>query len=173
MIKPEEIEDLETFLALSYLLEIESSDRYSELADNMQVHNNPEIEQLFRKLSEYSGMHAAEILEHSKGKVLPKVASWQFQWKDPEGPETTAFELAEYEMTSEKVLNLALHNEISGRDFYAHIAQQSPSAEIREMAAEFTEEETEHVQLLEKWITQLADKKELIRDDLDPPNMPE
>ncbi len=48
MIKPESIEDLETFLVLAYLLEIESSDRYSELADNMRVHNDPEVEKLFR-----------------------------------------------------------------------------------------------------------------------------
>ncbi len=75
MIKPESIEDLETFLALAYLREIESSDRYSELADNMRVHNDPEVEKLFRKLSDYSGKHSSKIIEHAEGMVLPNVAS--------------------------------------------------------------------------------------------------
>ncbi|MCP4076146.1 MAG: ferritin family protein [Gammaproteobacteria bacterium] len=173
MIKPESIEDLETFLALAYLLEIESSDRYTELADNMQVHNDPEVEQLFRKLSEYSGKHASEIIEHAEGMVLPNVASWDFEWQSPEGPETTAFEFVEYQITPVKVLQLALHNEIRGHDFYAHIAEQSPSEEIRKLATEFTDEESEHVELLKNWIAEMEQNKGNTRDDMDPPNMPE
>ncbi len=173
MIKPESIEDIETFLALSYLLEVESSDRYSELADSMKVHNDPEIETLFRKLSEYSGKHAAEIMEHAEGRLLPSVASWEFEWTTPEGPETTAFELAEYQMSTDKVMQLAMFNEVRGRDFYANIAKKSPSEEIRKLAAEFAEEESEHVQLLQNWSDELKKEDTLIRDDLDPPNMPE
>ena len=173
MIKPETIEDVETFLALAYLLEIESSDRYTELADNMHVHNDPEIEQLFRKLAKYSGKHALEIIEHAEGMVLPNVASWDFEWQSPEGPETTAFEFIEYQITPEKVLQLALHNEIRGHDFYASIAKKSPTLEIRKLAADFRDEESEHVQLLEKWILELQHSSGDTRDDLDPPNMPE
>ncbi|MBT3205901.1 MAG: ferritin family protein [Gammaproteobacteria bacterium] len=173
MIKPESIEDLETFLALAYLLEIESSDRYSELADNMKVHNDPEVEKLFRKLSEYSGKHASEIIEHAEGMVLPNVASWDFEWQSPEGPETTAFDFIEYQITPERVLELALHNEIRGHEFYANIAKKSPSPEIRKLAAEFSDEESEHVKLLEQWIAEMAQNKASTRDDLDPPNMPE
>ena len=173
MIKPESIEDLETFLALAYLLEIESSDRYSELADNMKVHNDPEVEKLFRKLSEYSGKHASEIIEHAEGMVLPNVASWDFEWQSPEGPETTAFEFIEYQITPEKVLQLALHNEIRGHDFYKGISEKSPSPEIRKLAAEFSDEELEHVKLLEQWISEEAQNTGTTRDDMDPPNMPE
>ena len=173
MIKPETIEDMETFLALSYLLEIESADRYHELADNMQVHHDPEIAKLFRKLAGYGEMHASEIMQHAEGMVLPTIASWEFEWENPEGPETTPFELVSYEISPEKVLQLAKHNEIRGRDFYAHIAQKSPNPAIRELAAEFSEEETEHVQMLENWISETAQNTPKTRDDLDPPNMPE
>jgi len=173
MIKPESIEDMETFLALSYLLETESSDRYEELAENMQAHHDPEIAQLFRKLSHYGEQHASEIIEHADGLVLPNVASWEFEWQNPEGPETTPFEAINYQMTADEVLHIALANEKRGRDFYAHIAEKSPTESIRKLAAEFSAEETEHVQLLEQWIADIANKVSATKDDLDPPHMPE
>ncbi|MGB0713830.1 MAG: ferritin family protein, partial [Gammaproteobacteria bacterium] len=67
MINVKEIEELTEFLALAYLLEEESADRYHELADNMEVHNNPEASALFRKLAEFGELHAAEVVELAGG----------------------------------------------------------------------------------------------------------
>ena len=53
-------------LALEMLgaeMEMEAQQRYGELADMMEVHNNPEVMTLFRKMSVIEGKHAKQIME--------------------------------------------------------------------------------------------------------------
>lgn len=152
MINPEEIEDISVFLSLSYLLEIESAERYSDLERKMRARNLTELEALFHQLSTYGEMHAQEIISYSSADVLPSLSSFDFQWEGIEGPETTHLDLISYEMTVAQVLEIALHNEIRGRDFYANLAKKSPNPKIRELAKQFTEEENEHVELLKQRI---------------------
>jgi rubrerythrin len=70
-------------------------------------------------------------------------------------------------------LEFAIHNEVRGRDFYAHVAATSSSKEVRRLAAEFTEEENWHVDMLKSWIRNLEDPDSLPPEDLDPPNVTE
>jgi rubrerythrin len=74
-------------------------------------------------------------------------------------------------MTVSQALEIALYNEIRGREFYQQIAQNSPSAEVRKLAAEMEEEEGWHVAMLKEWQNNLRDEQPV--EDLDPPNMPE
>ncbi|MBL7002720.1 MAG: ferritin family protein [Gammaproteobacteria bacterium] len=173
MIHPEKIEDVAVFLALAYLLEIESAERYTELADNMQLHHLVELEQLFRQLSDYGDKHAEEVITYAGGAALPTLGTLDFQWEGPEGPETAGIDLISYEMSVEQALQVALHNEVRGRDFYANVAEKSPSNEVRKLANEFAQEENEHVHLLLERIEQVTDSEKQMHDDLDPPNMPE
>ena len=76
-------------------------------------------------------------------------------------------------MTPKDALNLALHNEIRGRDFYAHVASSSPTPSVRAIAGEMAEEESEHVDLLKDWIAKESHNTTQVQLDLDPPNMPE
>ena len=62
----EKMSDLDTFLAYSVALEEEAAERHDELADMMDVHNNPEVAETFRKLAHYSRLHAQEIRDHSR-----------------------------------------------------------------------------------------------------------
>lgn len=173
MIHPEKIEEVPVFLSLAYLLEMESSERYTELADNMQTHNLTELEQLFRQLADYGVKHAEEVVSYPEASVMPTLGSLDFEWQDPEGPETTGLDLVHYEMSIEQALQIALHNEVRGQNFYANIALKSPNERIRELAADFADEENEHVLLLEQRIEKMTDAERVTNDDLDPPNMPE
>jgi rubrerythrin len=76
-------------------------------------------------------------------------------------------------MTTVQALDLALHNEIRGRDFYAHVAIDSPNRYVRRLAGEMTKEESEHVDLLKNWLARETHRDEAVPDDLDPPNIPE
>jgi rubrerythrin len=78
-----------------------------------------------------------------------------------------------YLMNTGQALELALHNEIRGRDFYAWVAESTPDPEVRRIAEEMAEEEREHVALLKKWLTHERPKAEEPLEDLDPPNIPE
>jgi hypothetical protein len=70
---------LPVFLAYSVVMEEEAADRHDELADVMDVHNNPDVAATFRKLAHYSRLHAQEIRDESKGLELPKIAPWDRQ----------------------------------------------------------------------------------------------
>lgn len=152
MLDSKKIDTVESFLALSMLLEYESADRLRELSIFMRDHDSAEVSELLAKLADYSDQHASEIRELSEGKVLPELATLDLSWEGLEGPETTAYESVNPQMTVDDMLQLALRNEIKGQDFYTEISLQSPSAEVRKLAAEFASEENEHVMLLEQWI---------------------
>jgi rubrerythrin len=165
--------DLDTFLAYSVALEQEAADRHDELADMMDVHNNPQVAATFRKLAGYSRLHAQEIRDHSRGADLPRIAPWDFGWETPEGPETADVGAADYLMNTARALQIAMGNERRAHEFYRAISLDSPDAAVRALAAEFAEEEGEHLALLEKWLRKVDESPDERPLDPDPPHMPE
>jgi rubrerythrin len=165
--------DLDTFLAYSVALEEEAAERHGELADMMAVHNNPEVAETFRKLAHYSRLHAQEIRDRSRGSDLPRIAPWDFGWETMEGPETADIGSVNYLMNTVRALQIAMGNERRAHDFYFAISEESPDPEVRALAAEFADEEKEHLRLLEKWLEKLPDPANEAVFDPDPPHMPE
>jgi len=169
----EKITDLDTFLAYSVTLEEEAAERHDELADMMEVHHNSEVAETFRKLAHYSRLHAQEIRDHSKGHSLPVIAPWEFGWENMEGPETADIGDVNYLMNTAQALKIATGNEQRAHDFYFSISQESPDSQVRALAAEFAEEEKEHLELLEKWKANCTDSADEAIFDPDPAHMPE
>jgi len=91
----------------------------------------------------------------------------------PDAPESVAMGDVHYLMSRRQALELALHNEIRGQDFYTQVAESSLSAEVQCIAKEMAGEEGAHVTMLREWLAKEADKLQLPLADLDPPNMPE
>lgn len=169
----ERISDLDTFLTYSVALEEEAAERHDELADMMEVHNNPEVAETFRKLAHYSRLHAQEIRDRSNGRTLPVIAPWDFGWESMEGPETADISDVNYMMTTAHALKIAMGNEKRAHDFYFEISKLSPDEAVRTMAAEFADEEKEHLELLENWREKHPDSDEEMPFDPDPAHMPE
>mgnify|MGYP001825408058 CR=1 FL=1 len=168
------IETVAEFLAHALELENESVERYRQLADSMDVHNNQEVAELFARLAIVSEAHAAEVMERAEGEKLPEIPPWEFKWNCPSSPESDCLDgEVSYLMTAVQALDLALHNEIRGRDFYAHVACDSPHPAVRQLAAEMAEEESEHVELLKDILAKETHTVEATPSDLDPPNIPE
>jgi rubrerythrin len=168
------IDSVPEFLVHALELEHESAERYRLLAETMAVHHNAEVADLFRRMADMSNAHASQVIARAEGLRLPEIAPWDFKWSCPGSPESYSPDEVEvsYLMTPQQALQLALHNEIGGRDFYAHVASSSPSPPVRAIAGEMAEEEAEHVELLKEWIAQ-QDPTDPAPADLDPPNMPE
>ena len=154
-------------------LEEEAAERHDELADMMEVHNNPDVAETFRKLAHYSRLHAQEIRDRSKGRNLPVIAPWDFGWESMEGPETTELGDVNYLMNSAHALQIAMGNEQRAHDFYFEISQESQDPEIGAIAGEFAEEEKEHLELLQKWLDRTPESVDEQLFDPDPPHMPE
>lgn len=167
------IESVPELLVHALELEHESAERYRLLAETMAVHHNAEVADLFRRMADMSDAHASQVTARAEGLLLPQIAPWDFKWSCPESPEVHCLDEVEvsYLMTSQQALRLALHNEIRGRDFYAHVASSSPTPPVRAIAGELAEEEAEHVELLKQWIAQ-QDLAGPALADLDPPNIP-
>jgi len=147
--------EVATFLAHALAMENEAADRYDELADTMDVHNNPDVADLFRQMSGFSRRHAASVAERAARHDLPALKSWQYRWNTFEPPEVGAVEGTHYRMTPYHALSFALDNERRGRDFYAARAKDGATAELRRLAAEMADEESEHVAELERWLAQV------------------
>ncbi|MEJ2394503.1 MAG: ferritin family protein [Candidatus Thiodiazotropha sp.] len=165
------IDTVEEFLVHALELEEASQEHYEELADTMEVHNNLEVAELFRKLANYSRLHAEEVHEKASDMKLPQITPWDFKWKCPSAPEAFCMEDANYLMTTTQALEIALFNEIRGRDFYQEVADSTPTEAVKKLAQEMVEEENWHVEMLREWQESMEDQ--LPQDDLDPPNIPE
>lgn len=169
------IESVPELLVHALELEHESAERYRLIAETMTVHHNAEAADLFRRMADMSDAHACEVIARAEGLLLPEIAPWDFKWGCPGSPEAHCLDEEEvsYLMTPQQALQLALHNEIRGRDFYAHVASSSSSPRVRAIAGEMAEEEGEHVDLLKGWIAAQDWAAPQAPIDLDPPNMPE
>jgi rubrerythrin len=165
--------DLPTFLAYSVVVEEEAADRHDELADVMDVHNNPDVAATFRKLAGYSRLHAQEIREHAAAHDLPKIAPWDFEWEGGEPPESADTDEVHYQMNRAQALRLAMQNEQRACDFYAAISREAPDGAVRELASEFAAEEKEHLELLRLWIEKVPESEDESPFDPDPPHTPE
>ena len=140
------------FLAHALAMEQEAADRYDELADSMEVHNNKDVAELFRQMAKFSRLHGASVAQRATPYELPKLKSWQYRWNTPEPPEVGEPEGSHYMMTPYHALIFALDNEKRGQQFYASEASGSDDPTVRSLAAEMADEEAEHVTELEAWI---------------------
>lgn len=167
------INSVEELLAHSMSMETEAAERYREIADAMEVHNNPDVAELFHLLAGYADKHASEMEERAKGLNLPHIAPWDFVWSEEDSPEAADIFQTHYKMTPYHVLELAMQVEKGAHRFYGKIAQDSSDPEVIKMALEFAEEEQEHVELLEGWVGRYPEPDANWDDDLDPPMMHE
>ena len=75
-----------------------------------------------------------------------------YKWPDMESPERAAIWAADPLIGREQALELALVAESAGLAYYQSVLDATTDPDIRAMATEFVEEETEHVAELKKWI---------------------
>jgi rubrerythrin len=141
---------LAEFLAHALALEAEAADRYLELADMMEAHNNDAVSSVFRVMTRFSGMHRDEIKARVGAVELPKLQSWEFRWRSP--PEMGGEEGFDYLMQAYSALRYARDNELRAMKYYRSVAEEATDDEVRRLATEFAEEETGHVAALDRWI---------------------
>jgi len=157
------------FMAQAYTMEIEASQRYAEFAEQMEVHNNLEVAQLFRKLAGIEGLHAKQILDEMGWPQMPEPV-YALQWAGGEPPESAPGTELHYLMQPWHALELALNNEKRAEKFLAGIAKSPGTpAEVRKLAAEMAAEETEHVRLIKAWMKRVPKPDRDWSRDPDPP----
>ena len=157
------------FMAQAYTMEIEASPRYTEFAEQMEVHNNPAVAQLFRKLAGIEGLHAKQILDEMGWPQMPEPV-YALQWAGGEPPESAPVTELHYLMQPWHALELALANEKRAEKFLDGIAKSPRTpAEVRKLAAEMAYEEREHVRLILDWMKRVPKPGRDWNRDPDPP----
>jgi rubrerythrin len=160
------------FLAHAVALEEDAMNRYRELADTMETHNNPEVAGFFHGMSKESAKHLAEVRELAGDRALPDLAAWDFDWEE-EAPESASYEALHYRMDLRSAMELALVNERAAEAFYRQAEAVAKDDETAGLARAFAEEESEHAERLIARIAQLPASPEHIRLDDDPAHTPE
>ncbi len=160
---------LDHLLACALAIEQDAADRYSELADQMEVHNNPDVAELFGKLAAIEAKHVANVLVKSEGRRLPTLNPLEPLTQETGSLEAVPYDELHYMMTPFHALSLALAGERRAAGFFARLAEEAEDAEVRRIAAVLRDEEREHVTLLEDWLGRYPEPDADWHEDHDPP----
>lgn len=155
------------FMAQAFAIEAEATQRYREFAEQMEMHNNPEVAELFRKLERIEHKHRDQIMQHMGWLTPPRVKP--YKWEGAEGPETGPVNELHYLMQPWHALEIALHNEQRAYKFFSKLAKASVPPGVRAAAKEMAEEEREHVELIREWIKKVPEPGPGWDQDPDPP----
>ena len=154
---------LEEFLVHAHALEQELTERYQEMADSLEVHNNLAVAELFHKLADYGATHAGALIQQANSQNLPQAAPWEYQWLTQNGLEA-CMQDTHYQMTSSEALRLALRIEHCALTFYTQTTDDSSALGINKQ---------QHLKLLQEWLDEESEPQPGPAEDLDPPHIPE
>jgi len=163
------ITDLTELLALAYQIEADAVQRYIDLAEQMEVHNNQDLLKVFRDLARAEGIHAEEIRKMAGDTDLAAVAKRLGRWQKGGSPEEVDLGAAHYLMTPWHALQLALIGEKRALEFFTSVVDTTKDPKIKEMAGEFVEEEAEHVNLVYRLLRKYPKPSDNWSEDDDSP----
>lgn len=156
-------------LVHALIVEMEAVQSYKDLAVQMEQCGNNKVAELFQKMAALEAEHAEKIREKAGDIELPVLAPWEYRWPGVESPESIDLAGIHYLMTPHQALTLALENELNAKEFFEGAAQGATDSRVRELAAEFAEDEQQHVAWMKDWLANYAEPDADWDDDPDPP----
>ena len=163
------ISTLPELLAHALAMETEASERYGELADQMETHRKTAVAAIFRRLEKAEKEHLGDLTERCSKVELPHFAPWDFKWRDSESPEAIDITKVHYHLSVRGAILLALEHERKASAFYTDVAQTAADGEVRALALHFADEERQHIGWLEASLAECGPDDDSALDDPDPP----
>ena len=158
-----------TLMTYALWLELDAVERYRELADAMEMHNNRDVSELFRKMSTIEGKHVDKIMKQMGWTKVPPLPQGAAPWPGFESPETAAHDDVHYLMQPYHALALALKGEERAHRFFESLARAATTPAVKRAAIEMAEEEREHVELVRAWMAKVPRPDDDWANDPDPP----
>ena len=163
-----QVSSLAELFALAYKIEADAVERYTLLADQMETHNNPDLVKIFSDLARAEGIHAEEIRRLAGDIDVVAHSRRVGEWQHGDSPEEADLSVAHYMMTPWHALQMALEGEKQALAFFTNIVETTKDAKIKKMAAEFVEEEAEHVNLVHRLLRRYPAPSTSWSEDSDP-----
>ena len=160
---------LAEFMTLALLMETEAAQRYAELADAMETHNNREVAQLFRRMSEIEAKHAGRIVAEMDWRAAPMLPPALSGWVGEESAETPPSGEVHYLMQPYHALQIALAGERRAVRFFERLLRAAKDPLVKKAARELRDEEREHVALVKAWLEKVPATSDDWDHDPDPP----
>lgn len=170
---PSPINNKANFLVNAEKIVEESLDQYKQLADSMEMHNNPETAVQFRELENMEKQQLQWIEQQATGIALPDIAPWDFAWHCHDDPTQTCLSDMDYMVNPAKALAAALHNEYHTEAFYREVAKQASDPAVINLATDLAGQQLQQIELLKQRLQALPKEAYESIEDMDPPNMPE
>jgi rubrerythrin len=163
------IASVEELLAHALAIETEAAQRYAELADQMEVHNNLEVAALFRKLAQIEGRHIEQVQALGAGADPPGASAWKHGWVHADVSEAPDYQDVHYLMQPHHAITLALRAEEHALQFFTAVAAQAGNEQLAAMARRLAAEEQAHIGLLEQWLADVPQPDANWDEDPDTP----
>lgn len=140
-------------LDLAVLVEEEAKERYGELADQMEIHHNPEAAKFFRRMIEIEAKHEHRLADRRKRLFgdEPRTVRREMIF-DIEAPD---YDEVRANMTVRRALQASLHAETKAFEFFAAAVDKVQLANVKELFTELRDDEREHQGLVEKELAKL------------------
>jgi rubrerythrin len=163
------ISTLADLFGAAYQIEADAVERYNLLAEQMETHNNRELVAVFRDLARAEGIHAEEIRRQAGDIDVVEHGRRIGKWEKGESPEEADLGAAHYMMTPWHALQMALDSEKRALTFFTYVVETAKDPAVKRMAAEFVEEEAEHVNLVHRLLRKYPAPPGSWSDDHNPP----
>jgi rubrerythrin len=172
MITKLEIEKLNLMDALdiAILIEEEAEERYAEFSEIVGTGKENDAGELFRTMKKNEAKHGAVLLKRRQSLfgTTPKRVTREMIW-DIEAPD---YGQPRTYMSAYQAMEVALRSEIKAHDFFEAAVQVVADAKVKKLFLELRDEEIEHRNILEKWMSNHQGEKgaEIDNDDADEPS---
>ena len=137
---------LQDALDLAVLIEEEASERYQDLADQLELHHTPEAAKFFRFMATNEERHQAELARQRRELFQDRPAritrGMLFEVEAPEFDEVRLF------MSVREALRVALRAEQKAFAFFSETLPRLRDVRVRELFSELADEEVRHQNLV-------------------------
>ena len=146
------LQSLDEFFALANAMEREAADRYTGLANDMQVQDKPDLATVFTQLAAAEREHVDSVARWSQSHLGKAPDPALVRWDAPEtfDSETAAEITTSRLMTPYRALSIAVRNEERAFAFWSYVAGFAEDPEIKKAAEAMAREELGHVAILRK-----------------------
>lgn len=150
------MDDVQIFLAHAIELERDAARRYEDLTAVMESSGNREVSKFFKRMADFSRRHLKEAMQRGGFRDIPELQPHEWSWPGDTSPEVARWEGVDEMIDARAAMELALESERRGYAYYKTQAVITQDPDVRRLAAEFSDEERDHVEQLREWLLRLA-----------------